>query len=118
MRAEAAAEREYKDSDVEDESDSVETPKKQHIKKRCTKLMKVKQKILIKRKQELKHQKSKRLLNQYLGGEDVVEEVRYGTRRNYIYKCPNCNIFVKDKLNRHLQLRHKYSVTDCTYKTK
>ena len=92
------------------------TPRKKQMNERYKKFTKVKQAVIEKRRKESKQNQIKKLMDQYLGGDDVVEEINVGPRRNYIYKCQECNLFVKDKLNRHLQLVHKYNNADALRK--
>ena len=124
LTAEAAAEREYLDDhDYEDKGEYVheetdQPPRKTQIKKRHKKLVKIKQTLKVKRKNERKQKQVTQLMQQYLDGCDVVKEVTYGSRLNYIHKCPECRSFVKDKLNIHLNIMHKYSESDSLRKTK
>ena len=48
---------------------------------------KVKQAVIEKRRKESKQNRIKKLMDQYLSGDDVVEEINVGSRKNYIYKC-------------------------------
>ena len=56
------------------------------------------------------------MLRQYLGSADAVEMHRDGSRRVYVYKCPICKIFIRDRLKRHLVLKHQLTEPDALFK--
>ena len=52
--------------------------------------------------------KVKHLMKEYLEVSDVVKKTNYVARSGYLYKCPECDSIIKDKLSRHLSTQHKY----------
>ena len=40
----------------------------------------------------------------------------WGKSLTYIYKCPKCNVFISDKLARHLENKHQYTETDAKFR--
>ena len=80
----------YEDKDEYVHEEMEQPSRKRQIKKRRKKLVKVKQTLKVKRKNERKQKQVTQLMQQYLGGCDVVKEVTYGSHWNYIYKCPDC----------------------------
>ena len=91
----------------------IETSKKkekksQHRTKKRGKQIKVLQKKLRKENQQSKSEKkTQQLLLTHLGSLDAVTENRYRGKRSFTYKCPECSLFIKDKLARHLVLKHE-----------
>ena len=120
-RAEAAALREYSSSDSDEmdlsrqerskmnsKSSDEKCKNKRKVKRRYKRIISRAQKQKLKRSEDKKRQKITKMLEKYIGGSDVVEEISQGGRRGYVYKCPICKLFIKDKLNRHLVLSHKF----------
>ena len=57
--------------------------------------------------------KVKHLMKEYLEVSDVVKKTNYVARSGYLYKCPECDSIIKDKLSRHLSTQHKYEESKC-----
>ena len=59
-----------------------------------------------------REEKIRQLQIEYLGSTDAVTPQLYNGRKSYVYKCPDCSSFIRDKLSRHLEDTHKYSYND------
>ena len=55
------------------------------------------------------------LLKIHLAWLDAVSQQHYLGKKSYIYKCPECNVFISDKLARHLENKHQYTATDAKF---
>ena len=68
-----------------------------------------------KRSEMRKKENVDNLLKVHLGLLDAVSQQHYMGKKSYIYKCPQCNVFISDKLARHLENKHQYTETDAQF---
>ena len=101
MKAEAAAEAHM----IESKQNSKHKKKKGfYVKQRCKKIGGM---LKEERKEKKKVVKTKQLLIEHLGSKDAVTATSYKGKRSFVYKCPECNAFISEKLARHLEKSHK-----------
>ena len=103
-----------------DESDvTINKEKKKHRKKGNSLKTRVNRIVLQtreKRRKEKKKIQNDKLMTEILGDVKAVEEKYEGGRRSYFYKCPECDIVIRDKLSRHLVKIHKFEINEAHMK--
>ena len=76
----------------------------------------MKRRLQKKRSEMRKKSNVDNLLKVHLGSLDAVSQQHYLGKKSYIYKCPECNVFISDKLARHLENKHQYTETDAKFR--